>query len=185
MRVVGKAGFEPRTLGTGVERATNCATDPVSMNIQTLPPGQSTALPPADWDGRPARPGRLPPGSNPRQPASAAAGSRPPIAASLLQQQPSSSSSLPQQRPSSISDEAPGLREQPLQSLSPASRQRRWPAFPRVQRLPGMAVPGHTSKQYYIKYVTWQHQQNEKENQGLDKEQLLEIQSTKESRQKK
>ncbi len=30
MCVVEKAGFEPRTLGTGVERATNCATAPQS-----------------------------------------------------------------------------------------------------------------------------------------------------------
>jgi hypothetical protein len=29
MCVVEKAGFEPRTLGTGAERATNCATSPV------------------------------------------------------------------------------------------------------------------------------------------------------------
>ncbi len=29
MCVVEKAGFEPRTLGTGAERATNCATAPV------------------------------------------------------------------------------------------------------------------------------------------------------------
>ncbi len=32
MCVVEKAGFEPRTLGTGAERATNCATAPVLAN---------------------------------------------------------------------------------------------------------------------------------------------------------
>jgi hypothetical protein len=32
MCVVEKAGFEPRTLGTGAERATNCATAPVGTS---------------------------------------------------------------------------------------------------------------------------------------------------------
>jgi hypothetical protein len=32
MCVVEKAGFEPRTLGTGAERATNCATAPVEVH---------------------------------------------------------------------------------------------------------------------------------------------------------
>ncbi len=34
MCVVEKAGFEPRTLGTGAERATNSATAPVMLNSE-------------------------------------------------------------------------------------------------------------------------------------------------------
>ncbi len=34
MCLVEKAGFEPRTLGTGAERATNCATAPVNEGHQ-------------------------------------------------------------------------------------------------------------------------------------------------------
>ncbi len=36
MCVVEKAGFEPRTLGTGAERATNCATAPVKRITPTI-----------------------------------------------------------------------------------------------------------------------------------------------------
>ncbi len=43
MCVVEKAGFEPRTLGTGAERDTNCATAPVepAPNIIHQPPGDA------------------------------------------------------------------------------------------------------------------------------------------------
>ena len=78
-----------------------------------MPPGTRTERPPTAA----AHPSPPPPAASAQQQLASARSERPPAAAAS-----SSSSSLPQQRSSSISDEAPRLREQPLQSLRlPAS----------------------------------------------------------------